>query len=105
MLRHLCLKDLEVISSYCLRTVFFHACEVIPKPTWETHTGECLLYLIDSLISCVKQRNIPSFFIPGNNLVDDVPEEKWGDVESRLLEIRKDPIMPVLKFTDSCKCY
>ena len=101
MLQHLCLKDLEVISSYCLKTVFFHACEVIPKPTWETHTGQCLLYLIDSLISCVKQRKIPSFFIPGNNLVDDVPEEKWGDVESRLLEIRKDPITPVLKFTDS----
>lgn len=101
MLRHLCLKDLQVISSYCLKTVFFHACEVIPKPTWDTHTGQCLLYLIDSLISCVKQRNIPSFFIPGNNLVDEVPKEKWGDVEARLLEIRKDPITPVLKFTDS----
>lgn len=101
MLRQLCLKDLEVISSYCLKTVFFHACEVIPKPTWETHTGQCLLYLIDSLTSCVKQRNIPSFFMPGNNLVDDVPEEKWRDVESRLLEIRKDPVMPILQFTDT----
>ncbi|XP_022795420.1 uncharacterized protein LOC111334006 [Stylophora pistillata] len=101
MLRHLCLKDLEVISSYCLKTVLFHACEVIPKPTWETHTGQCFLYLVDSLISCVKQRNIPSFFMPSNNLVDDVPEEKWGEVESRLLEIRKDPITPILKFTDT----
>lgn len=100
MLRHLRLKDLEVISSYCLKTVFFHACEVIPKPIWDTHTGQCLLYLIDSLISCIKQRNIPSFFMPHNNIVDDVPEEKWGDVESRLLEIRKDPITPILKFTD-----
>lgn len=101
MLRHLCLKDLEVISSYCLKTVFFYACEVIPKSNWETNTGQCLLYLIDSLIGCVKQRNIPSFFIPSNNLVDDVPEEKWGEVESRLLEIRKDPISPILKFTDT----
>lgn len=100
MLRHLRLKDLEVISSYCLKTVFFHACEVIPKPIWDTHTGQCLLYLIDSLISCINQRNIPSFFMPHNNIVDDVPEEKWGDVESRLLEIRKDPITPILKFTD-----
>lgn len=101
MLRHLCLKDLEVISSYCLKTVFFYACEVVPKVLWETHTGQCLLYLIDSLICCVQQRNIPSFFVPGNNLVDNVPEEKWKDVESRLLEIRKDPITPILKFTDT----
>lgn len=39
--------------------------------------------------------------MPRYNLVDDVPEEKWGEVESRLLEIRKDPITPILKFTDT----
>ena len=101
MLRQLCLKDLEVISSYCVKTVFFYACEVIPQSHWETHTGQCLLYLLDSLIGCVKQRNIPSFFIPRNNLVDDIAEEKWQEVESKLLEIRQDPISPILKFTDA----
>lgn len=101
ILRYLCLKDLEVISSYCLKTVFFYACEAIPKSYWENHIGQCLLYLLDSLIACVKQRNIPSFFIPKNNLVDHVPEEKWQEVEARLMKIRKDPISPILKFTDT----
>ena len=101
LLRYLCLNDLEVLSSYCLKTVFFYACEAIPKSYWETHIGQCLLYLLDSLISCVKRRNIPSFFIPENNLVDHVQEEQWRKVEARLFEIRKDPISPILKFTDT----
>lgn len=101
LLRHLCLKDLDVISSYCLKTVFFYACERIPKPMWEIHTGQCLIYLIDSLVNCVKRKNIPSYFIPENNLVDHIPLENWQALEKRLVQIRKDPISPILKFTDS----
>lgn len=35
-----------------------------------------------------------------NNFVDDVLEEKWGDVELRFFEIRKDFIILILKFID-----
>ncbi|XP_062593392.1 uncharacterized protein LOC134254876 [Saccostrea cucullata] len=90
-------KKFEVISSYHCKTVFLHACEILPETRWE-NPGWCFLYLLNRLLQHVKCRNLPTFFIPENNLFDVLTDE--ADAERILKEARKNPMLILLPFTD-----
>lgn len=53
-----------------LKSVFLMACEKVPSGAWETNISGCVLYMLDSLLSCLKAKFLPNYFIPENNLID-----------------------------------
>lgn len=64
MVHHLPLKTKH------LKAVFLMACETIPSGVWETNFSGCVLYVLNNLLSCLKRRFLPNYFIPENNLID-----------------------------------
>ena len=53
-----------------LKAVLFHACEEIPAFAWEFNLGGCILVLLSKLLSCLKKRVLPHYFIPQRNLIE-----------------------------------
>src|SRR6218665_2651222 len=67
-------KDKTFISNYYIKTSMLWKCEEKPSSFWEernivTSTRELLLGFIQQLI----ERNIPHYFMPANNIMDDLP--------------------------------
>ena len=99
-------KNYEInLSSYCLKTIFFWACETIPADHWQTTNGwsRCLLYMIDQLHSCVKFEKIPGYFIPETNLLDTMkgPSVLLNEIE----KLRSNPLSYAAGFIDATKCF
>lgn len=94
------------LSSYCLKNVFLYCCDELPKQSWEEDPAGCCLYMLDVLIEFVKKGNLPSYFLPENNLIGHLSKEEVVQVQNVLDTIRADPISPTLEFTD-CRvlCY
>lgn len=53
-----------------LKSVFLMTCEEIPPTAWAKNFSGCVLYVLDSLVTCLKERFLPHYFIPENNLLD-----------------------------------
>lgn len=98
---HQKLKKLDLLSSYHMKTVFFFACERINTKSWRENMGTCMLYFFDVLIECVRKGNIPSFFIPENNLIDYLTEEELTILEKEVTDIRTKPLDQLLAFFDN----
>lgn len=64
MVHHLPLKTKH------LKSVFLMTCETIPSGVWETNFSGCVLQVLNNLLSCLKRRFLPNYFIPENNLID-----------------------------------
>lgn len=58
-----------------LKSVFLMTCEEVSFRCWETNFSGCLLYVLDSIISCLKSRFLPNYFMLENNLIDCLEEE------------------------------
>ncbi|XP_062609100.1 uncharacterized protein LOC134270864 [Saccostrea cucullata] len=58
-----------------LTAVFLRSCEEMPPSAWDTSFSGCVLYVISKLISCLKARFLPHYFIPTKNLIDCLLEE------------------------------
>src|SRR6218665_371676 len=87
------------ISSYYIKTLMFWACEEKPSEFWEernilTSVRELLLDLIEKLI----ERNFPHYFMPANNLMDDLPcnPDIQNEIHS-LLSYEEDDILAILR--------
>lgn len=53
-----------------LKSVFLMTCEEIPPTAWAKNFSGCVLYVLDSLVTCLKERFLPHYFTPENNLLD-----------------------------------
>ncbi|XP_061178700.1 uncharacterized protein LOC133187369 [Saccostrea echinata] len=53
-----------------LKAVYFNALEDIPCEAWETNFSGCILYVLSFMITLLKARFLPHYFIPSNNLID-----------------------------------
>ena len=98
-------QDINYLSSYCLKTIFLWACETIPVDHWQTPNGwsKCLLYMIDNLYASVKDRNLPGYFIPESNLLDNMTQS--GPLLAGIETLRSDPISHAAIFIDATKCF
>src|SRR6218665_1666492 len=79
-------KDKTFISNYYIKTLMLWKCEEKPSAFWEernivTSTRELLLGFIEKLI----ERNIPHYFMPANNIMDDLPCNADIDNEINLI--------------------
>lgn len=59
-----------------LKSVFLMACEEMHVDVWETNFSGCVLYVLSSLLSCLKANFLPHYFIPENNLIDSCREDE-----------------------------
>ncbi|KAK3101301.1 hypothetical protein FSP39_002540 [Pinctada imbricata] len=80
------------LSSVHLKSVFFYACEQIGESYWMDSFGGCFLYLIASLLRCLKERKLPNYFIRENNMIDHMDNETVEDIQNALDPIRLFPI-------------
>ncbi|XP_033755487.1 uncharacterized protein LOC117338305 [Pecten maximus] len=94
MLKQL-LGDIDIITSYIMKTVIFHAVENTPSLLWqEKHSFFCFMFCLNILISWTKIGYCPNFFIKRNNMflgkvqgenqekllrfLVDLRNKKWG---------------------------
>lgn len=104
ILRHQIMKDENnVLSSYMFKSVFLHCCEYLPVRFWKDYPGNCILFLLDVLLECLKRKHVPTYFLPENNLVGHLDESGFETGIRLVTKLRSDPIAPILNFTDD-KC-
>ena len=75
-----------------LRSIFFYACEVIPEVMWKESLGSCVIYMASQLLSELKSRNIPNYFIKENNMIDQYVESAVDAIVEQIEPIRFFPI-------------
>ena len=86
----------KVVQLYYLKTIFFYALEIVPKDKWENQLGICLLHLLDRVIIAFRNRSLPHYFIPQNNLIDHLDEDICKNVVAQLEAIRQFPVISVI---------
>lgn len=74
-----------------LKSVFFMACEEMHVDVWETNFSGCVLYVLSSLLSCLKANFLPHYFIPENNLIDCCREDDISTMSTIVEYIRLFP--------------
>ncbi|XP_021373684.1 uncharacterized protein LOC110463422 [Mizuhopecten yessoensis] len=89
------LGEADILSSYILKTVIFHAVEITAASFWqEKHTFLCFMLCLKILINWVKAGHCPNYFIKNNNMflgkvqgenqrkllrfLTDLHDMKWG---------------------------
>ncbi|XP_033754729.1 uncharacterized protein LOC117337737 [Pecten maximus] len=87
--------DEDILSSYIIKTVLFHAVESTPDSFWqEKNTFSCFMFCLNILISWVKVGYCPNYFINKKNMflgkvhgenqekllhfLVDLHDKKWG---------------------------
>ena len=89
-LRRKYLQEPKVVASYHLKTVLFWVLESLPGHIQESCCrGALLQKLLDKLISCVKEKNLPHFFIPGNNMFSHYEDHDLNRVLLKVQDMRK----------------
>ena len=89
-LRRKYLQEPKVVASYHLKTVLFWVLESLPVRIQEScPRGALLEKLLDKLISCVKAKNLPHFFIPANNMFSHYEDNDLNTVLSKVQDMRK----------------
>lgn len=92
--------NLKGFPSYWIKNVLFHVSNTADN--WKDNKTGCLLQLIAFLNEALRQRTLPQYLNPSNNLLADIPEEETKlylselaklvtekDIEELLLEIQK----------------
>lgn len=59
-----------------LKNVYLMSCEKISSSAWETNFSGCVLYVLDALLSCLKSRFLPNYFILESNLIEGLQEDE-----------------------------
>lgn len=74
-----------------LKSVFFMACEEMHVDVWETNFSGCVLYVLSSLLSCLKAKFLPHYFIPEKNLLDCCKEDDISTMSTIVEYVRLFP--------------
>ena len=64
----------KVPSSYHLKTIFLWKCEEKSSEKWN-NLLESVVDLLSDLVDHLRKGNIPEYFIPENNLIDNIKED------------------------------
>ena len=99
-------KQPKGVVSYHLKMLLFWTCEQIPQRMWTEETvGQCVVSMLDRLLHCLVCRNLPSYFIPANNLIDSIPDEVLNVVIKKVRNVRRDPVRSLLRFNLNYKYF
>lgn len=94
-LRRKHLQKPKVIASYHLKTVLFRVLESLPERHLRESVskGAFLVKLLGELISCVRHKNLPNFFIPQNNMFRHYENKDLETVLARLEDMRENLLL------------
>lgn len=93
IVRFLHLKNPNILHSYHLKMLFLQACHNHPLSTWaDSNLATNLLGLLDNLMHCLVMQSLPSYFIPGYNLIEGVHTDFLFTLLQKLSIVRKNPI-------------
>ncbi|XP_069118277.1 cyclic GMP-AMP synthase-like receptor 2 [Argopecten irradians] len=87
-----CLEELDIFSSYHLKTVLFWKCETKPAESWDSIKPlSFILELISSLETCLDTTTIKHFFIPDCNIFpfDKLDENSVGEIRRRFASVKE----------------
>ncbi|XP_063439247.1 uncharacterized protein LOC134720718 [Mytilus trossulus] len=89
------------LSTFVLKTIFLYTLEVIPCQQWETCPSACMLYMTETLLSSLKERKIPHYFIPENNIISHLSGTILYQLIEKVNVVREFPIMSVILMAES----
>ncbi|XP_021366311.1 uncharacterized protein LOC110458748 [Mizuhopecten yessoensis] len=82
------LGEQDIISSYIIKTVIFHAVESTPGSFWqEKQTFLCFMLCLKILVNWVKVGHCPNYFIKNNNMFLG---KVYGENQRKLLRVLTD---------------
>ncbi|XP_052059993.1 uncharacterized protein LOC127700513 isoform X4 [Mytilus californianus] len=84
------------LSTFVLKTIFLYTLEVIPCQQWETCPSACMLYMTETLLSSLKEKKIPHYFIPENNIISHLNGTILYHLIEKVNVVREFPIMSVI---------
>ncbi|XP_064303874.1 cyclic GMP-AMP synthase isoform X2 [Phalacrocorax carbo] len=91
-------KELEKISSYHVKTAFFHSCVTWPKDT-DWHLGDldhCFQKYLGYFLDCLQKSHLPHFFIPQYNLLS-LEDKASSDFLSREIQYQLNNRFPIFQ--------
>ncbi|NWI24157.1 CGAS synthase, partial [Sula dactylatra] len=89
-------KELDKISSYHVKTAFFHSCVMWPKDT-DWHLGDldhCFQKYLGYFLGCLEKSHLPHFFIPQYNLLS-LEDKASSDFLSRKINYELNNRFPI----------
>lgn len=100
----LCMECLEkkTISFRQLKSILYFACETTDPQVWRANKAVCVNKLMDSLLDCIRNVNLPDYFIPKNNTISHLEKEQLVQLEKDISEARNNPAQHLLNYTDTC---
>ena len=98
-------KHLDVkLHTAHVKTVFFYACEAIREAMFEESPGGCFLYLVESLLVCLRNGNFPNYFVEENNMIDHLERGSIQNLANAIESLRLFPLQ-CMTFLTSAKGY
>ncbi|KAL9955380.1 hypothetical protein ACROYT_G036691 [Oculina patagonica] len=70
-------------SSYHLKTIFLWKCEEKPLKEWN-NLLESVVDLLNALVDHLRKGSIPQYFIPENNLIDNIKQNVFDSVADQI---------------------
>ena len=106
LFKALCLQALEssdLLTIDHLKQIFFYACERIPAEFWSSSIATCVLYMVDGLLKCLKEKNLPNYFVPSNNMVSYFSSQQLANIASDLERMRVQPVLYLRQISENGK--
>ena len=78
---------LEGLTGYQVKTVLLHMfdADVDNTPRWQRGNMEaCFMNVLRELKHYFVRRNLPHFFVKGQNLLENMPDRTWNNLKSRI---------------------
>lgn len=79
-----------------IRSHLFWQCEMNYAAWPEDYLGETLISFLNSLLHCLKAHKLPNYFLPKQNLFENIPAKYLVDVHKRIYRIVENPVTHIL---------
>ena len=106
LFKALCCQALEksdMLTSDHFKQIFFYACERVPVEFWSSNLAACIVYMTDELMRCLRDRNLPNYFVPSNNMICYFSDQQLQNTANGLERLRAQPILYLQQIHNSLK--
>lgn len=90
------------LPSYFCKTVLFGVCEDVPQKWWCDDTIlQGLMFLLGKMLHFLLQHNLPNYFIPESNLLNDTPSYLIRDSAKQIVLLHRRPLHNLFEIMNS----
>lgn len=94
------------LSTYHMKTCFLWTCEKLPEGSWRRENmAYCVAFFLNQLHQYLKKRNMPHYFIPSNNLLDQLDDACLEQIRNRVGLIKENLVDYLLNFRTNFKFF